>query len=53
LQSAVYELEDAEAPKPKRSAAKRQLKQFLAQVALAAKDVGTELLAKYLEGKGL
>lgn len=53
LQSAVYEFEDPDAPKGLRSAAKRRLKQFLGQVTDVAKDVGAELLSKYLESKGL
>jgi len=53
LQSAVYELEDPAVQALKRSAAKRQLKQFLGSVGKTAKDVGTELLSKYLESKGL
>jgi hypothetical protein len=53
LQSAVYELEDADAPKGKRQAAKARLKGFLGQLGQMAKDVGTDLLTKYLENKGL
>jgi hypothetical protein len=53
LQSAVYEFEDPGAPKGLRSAAKHRLKQFLGQVTDVAKDVGAELLSKYLESKGL
>ena len=53
LQSAVYEFEDPNAPKGQRSAAKHRLKQFLGQVTDVAKDVGAELLSKYLESKGL
>jgi hypothetical protein len=53
LQSAVYEFEDPDAPKGLRSAAKHRLKQFLGHVTDVAKDVGTELLSKYLESKGL
>lgn len=51
LQSAVYEFEDPDAPPTKRSAAKHRLKQFISQVTGVAKDVGTELLTKYLESK--
>jgi hypothetical protein len=53
LQSAVYQLEDPDAPPAKRFAAKRRLQRFLAQVGGIAKDVGTDLLTKYLESKGL
>jgi hypothetical protein len=53
LQSAVYEVEDAEAPPAKRTAAKARLRRFLAQISSMAKDVSTELLSKYLESKGL
>jgi hypothetical protein len=51
LQSAVYELEDTAAPPAARSAAKRRLKQFLGQLAGTARDVGVDLLEKYLEHK--
>jgi hypothetical protein len=51
LKSAVYEFEDSGAPKAKRLAARERLKSFLSQVAGIAKDVGTELLTKYLESK--
>jgi hypothetical protein len=47
LQSAVYELEDTDAPPEARSAAKRRLKQFLGTV----RDIGVDLLEKYLEHK--
>ena len=53
LRSAVYEFEDPDAPRDERSAAKTRLKRFLGQLGSAAKDVGTDLLAKYLESKGL
>jgi hypothetical protein len=51
LQSAVHELEDQDAPTEKRSAAKRRLMKFLGQVAEGARDVGFDLLKKYLESK--
>lgn len=51
LQSAVYELEDAAAPPEARLAAKRRLRQFLGQLAGTARDVGIDLLGKYLESK--
>jgi site-specific recombinase XerD len=51
LQSAVHELEDQDAPTEKRSAAKRRLMKFLVQVAEGARDVGIDLLMKYLESK--
>jgi hypothetical protein len=51
LQTAVYELEDQDAPAQKRSAAKRRLMKFLGQVAGGARDVGFDLLKKYLESK--
>jgi hypothetical protein len=53
LQSAVYELEDSAAPAAERSSAKRRLLQFLGQLGDVAKDVGGDLLTKYLESKGL
>ena len=51
LQTAVYELEDRDAPAAERSAAKRRLKQFVTQVASTARDFGIDLLEKYLESK--
>ena len=51
LKSAVYELEDTDAPTESRSDAKRKLKQFLGQLADAARDIGVDLLEKYLEHK--
>jgi transcriptional regulator with XRE-family HTH domain len=51
LQSAVHELEDAAAPSAARSAAKRRLKKFLLHLADTVKDVGVDLLEKYLESK--
>ena len=53
LQSAVYEFEDVDAPGEKRATAKRRLKIFLRQLGGVAKDVSTDLLAKYVESKGL
>jgi hypothetical protein len=53
LQSAVYEFEDAKAASCNRTAAKSRLLRFLAQLGGVAKDVSTDLLAKYLESKGL
>jgi hypothetical protein len=53
LQSAVYELEDAAAPPDKRAAAKRRLKKFLGKLTGTARDIGADLLEKYLESKGL
>jgi hypothetical protein len=52
LRTDVYVLEDRDVPTPLRSGAKSRLQRFLAQVGGIAKDVGTELLAKYLESKG-
>jgi hypothetical protein len=52
LQSAVYELENKNTPKAEKSKAKARLKKFLGGLAGPAKDVGTELLTKYLESKG-
>lgn len=51
LESAVYELEDMDAPVTARSAAKRRLKTFLEQIAGSARDVGFKLLEKYIEDK--
>lgn len=51
LRSAVYELEDTAAPPEARSAAKRRLKQFLGQLAGTVRNVGIDLLEKYLESK--
>lgn len=51
LQSAVYELEDADAPPAGRSAARRRLKRFLGQLVGTVHDVGLDLLEKYLEKK--
>lgn len=53
LESAVHELEDTAAPPAVRSAAKRRLKKFLGQLAGTVRDVGVDLLEKYLESKGL
>jgi AmiR/NasT family two-component response regulator len=51
LQSAVYEIEDTDAPSEARSAANRRLRQFLGQLAGTVRDVGVDLLEKYLEHK--
>lgn len=51
LQSAVYELEDAAAPPTARAKAKDRLTKFLRQLATTAKDVGVEVLEKYIEHK--
>jgi hypothetical protein len=51
LESAVYELEDADAPIAARSDAKRRLKTFLGRIAGPARDVALELLEKYIEDK--
>lgn len=51
LESAVRELEDADAPRDDRSAAKRRLKNFLRQLAGTAHVVGIDLLERYLESK--
>ena len=53
LRTDVYVLEDPDVPTPLRSAAKSRLQRFLGQIGGIAKDVGTELLTKYLESKGL
>ena len=53
LESAVYEVEDEDARPANRSAAKRRLQSFLSQLGDAARDVGIDLLEKYLESKGL
>ena len=52
LQSAVYELENKHTPNTEQSKAKACLKKFLGGLAGTAKDVGTDLLAKYMESKG-
>ena len=51
LESAVYELEDADAPVVARSAAKRRLKTFLGQITGSVREVALELLQKYIEDK--
>jgi hypothetical protein len=51
LRSDVHEFEDPDAPPDKRSAAKRRLKKFLDQLTETARDVGVDLLTKYLESK--
>jgi len=51
LESAVHEVEDADAPTDKRSAAGRRLRQFFGQLPGVARDVGVDLLKKYLESK--
>jgi transcriptional regulator with XRE-family HTH domain len=51
LESAVLELEDVAAPPAERSAAKHRLKQFLGLIRGTVRDVGVDLLAKYLESK--
>jgi anti-anti-sigma factor len=51
LRSDVYELEDADAPRANRSAARRRLKNFLSQLVGTVHDVGLPLLEKYLEKK--
>jgi anti-anti-sigma factor len=49
LQSAVYELEDPDAPPARRSAAQGRLRKFLGQLAGTAHGIGISLLEKYLE----
>jgi hypothetical protein len=51
LESAFYEVEDADAPPEARNRAKRRLKAFLAQVAGTVRDVSVDVLEKYLESK--
>lgn len=51
LRTAVFEVEDTDAPLTKRQAARKQLAEFLRQVKDVARDVGTDLLEKYLESK--
>ena len=51
LKAAVHELEDTDARPADRSAAERRLKKFLSQVAGTVKDVGIDLLKKYVESK--
>lgn len=51
LESAVHELEDADARPADRSAAKRRLQKFLRQLGHAARDVSIDLLERYLESK--
>jgi hypothetical protein len=53
LESAVHELENPATSRANKSAAKRQLKKFLGQIAGTARDVGVDLLVKYLETKGV
>ena len=51
LRSAIYELEDVDAPAASRSAAGRRLKRFLGQCVGTVHDLGLDLLEKYLEKK--
>jgi hypothetical protein len=51
LEADVHVLEDADARPADRSAAKRRLKKFIGQLAGTARDLGVDLLAKYLESK--
>jgi hypothetical protein len=51
LESALYELEDEDAPRMARSAAKTRLKQFMGRLTDATQQVGVGLLQKYLESK--
>jgi hypothetical protein len=51
LESAVYELEDTDAPSEARLAAKRRLKKFLGELAGTVRDVGIDLLQTYIEKK--
>jgi hypothetical protein len=53
LQSAIYEFEDPQAARAKRNSAKGRLLRFVGQLGNPAKDVGAELLTKWLESKGL
>jgi hypothetical protein len=51
LRTAVYEIEDENAPPAQRRAAKKRLKEFLRQVRVTARDVAIDLFEKYLESK--
>ena len=51
LSSAVHELEDPEAPSPRKVAAKARLKTFLSQLGARAEDAAFTLLEKYIESK--
>lgn len=53
LKSLLYDLEDQGAPSEARSAAKQRLKKFASGLAGSVRDLGIELLEKYLESKGL
>lgn len=51
LRSAVFEVEDKEAPSAKRRDAKKTLKGFLRQVGTLVYGVGVDVLEKYLESR--
>jgi hypothetical protein len=51
LESALYELEDADAPPEARNRAKRRLRTFLTQIAGTVRDISVDVLEKYLESK--
>jgi hypothetical protein len=51
LRSAVHELEDPEAPKPRKAAAQARLKTFLSQLGAKAQDAAFSILEKYIESK--
>lgn len=51
LKSAVHEVEDPDAPRADRSAAKVKLKQFLRKLSGAVEEVALNVLEKYLESK--
>lgn len=51
LQTAVFEVEDKDAPIAKRRKARKRLQTFLGQVGGIARGVGVDLLQKYLESK--
>jgi transcriptional regulator with XRE-family HTH domain len=53
LEASVHELEDTDAPRDRRVAAKRRLKRFVGQLVDVAHDVAVHTLEKYLESKGL
>jgi hypothetical protein len=51
LKTALDELEDPAAPPTARSKAKDRLKNFLCQLPSTAKDIGIDILEKYIERK--
>src|ERR1035437_2335577 len=51
LETAVYELEDRDAPLANRRAAKKRLREFLRQLGQGMQEVAIDILEKYIEAK--